>query len=43
MVRASLYLYRFSSWRELRRDHVWWVREPVAELVPPVTLSSSRR
>ncbi|HVX08141.1 lipase maturation factor family protein [Humibacter sp.] len=43
MVRASLYLYRFSSWRELRRDHVWWVRERVAELLPPVTLSSSRR
>jgi hypothetical protein len=43
MVRASLYLYRFSSWQELRRDHVWWVRERVAELVRPVTLSPPRR
>ncbi|GAB3802392.1 lipase maturation factor family protein [Humibacter antri] len=43
MVRASLYLYRFSSWKELRRDHVWWVRERVAELVPPVTSTGPRR
>ncbi|QDZ14136.1 lipase maturation factor family protein [Humibacter ginsenosidimutans] len=39
MVRASLYLYRFSSWEQLRHDHVWWVREHVTELVPPVTLT----
>ena len=39
MVRASLYRYRFSSWEQLRHDHVWWVREHVAELVPPVTLN----
>jgi hypothetical protein len=43
MVRASLYLYRFSSWRQLRREHVWWVRERVGELVPPVTLSPPPR
>jgi hypothetical protein len=43
MVRASLYLYRFSSWKQLRHDHVWWVRERVAELVRPVTLSPPRR
>jgi hypothetical protein len=39
MVRASLYLYHFSSWSQLRRDHVWLVREHVAEQVPPVTLN----
>lgn len=39
MVRASLYLYWFSSWEQLRHDHVWWVREHVTELVPPVTLT----
>jgi hypothetical protein len=43
MVRASLYLYRFSTWKELRRDHVWWVRERVSTLMPPVSLTSDRR
>ncbi|MGA0566347.1 lipase maturation factor family protein [Rathayibacter sp. KR2-224] len=43
MVRATMYLYRFSTWSELRRDHVWWVRERVAELVPPVTLTGPKR
>ena len=43
MVRASLYLYRFSTWKELRRDHVWWVRERVSTLVPPVTLTAVGR
>ncbi len=43
MVRATVYHYRFSSWSELRHDHVWWVRERVGELVPPVALSSSER
>ncbi|NNC11020.1 lipase maturation factor family protein [Planctomonas sp. JC2975] len=43
MVRASLYLYRFSTWQELRRDHVWWVRERMSDFVPPVTLSAPDR
>jgi hypothetical protein len=37
-VRARVYAYRYSAWEELRRDHVWWVRELVGELVPPIRL-----
>ena len=38
MVRASLYLYRFSSRQERREQHVWWVRRRVGDLVPPMRL-----
>jgi hypothetical protein len=37
-LRARVYGYRYSAWEELRRDHVWWVRELVGELVPPIRL-----
>jgi hypothetical protein len=35
-VRARLYLYRFSTWRQLRRDRVWWQREELGEYVPAI-------
>ncbi len=39
-VRARLFHYRFSSWRELRATGAWWERTPIAELVPPVGLGA---
>jgi len=35
-VRARLYRYRFSTPSERRAERVWWMREPVATLVPPL-------
>jgi lipase maturation factor len=40
-VRAALYRYRFSSWRELRREHVWWTRSFTGEYVPALVLDST--
>lgn len=40
-VRARLYRYRFSTWDELRHDHVWWERTLLADYLPPVALRSS--
>jgi Lipase maturation factor len=40
-VRARLYEYRFTTWRELRRDHAWWHRELVGQYLPPVTLGKA--
>jgi hypothetical protein len=37
-VRARLYRYRYSTWDELRRDHVWWQRTLLGDYVPPVAL-----
>jgi hypothetical protein len=37
-VRAQLYEYRFSTRRELLREHVWWHRTLVGEYLPPVAL-----
>lgn len=37
-VRARLYHYRFSTWRELRQTGAWWVRSPVGMFSPPVRL-----
>ncbi len=37
-VRARLFLYRFTTWRERRETGGWWVREPVMEYVPPMRL-----
>ncbi|HET9876244.1 MAG TPA: lipase maturation factor family protein, partial [Mycobacterium sp.] len=39
-VRALLYRYRFTTWRELRRDRAWWHRTLVGMYLPPLTLSS---
>ena len=41
-VRARLYHYRFTTWRERRRDGAWWHRELVGEFMDPVTLASMR-
>ena len=40
-VRATLYRYRFSTWRERRATGDWWVRHPVAEYAAPLTLRAS--
>jgi hypothetical protein len=37
-VRARLFRYRYTSWRDLRRTGAWWTRELVDEFVPPVRL-----
>jgi hypothetical protein len=37
-VRARLFEYHFTSWRELRATGAWWHREPVGVLVPPIRL-----
>ncbi|MCV7288672.1 lipase maturation factor family protein [Mycolicibacterium wolinskyi] len=40
-VRARLYRYRFSTWDELRHDHVWWERTLLTDYLPPVALRGS--
>ena len=35
-IRATVYRYRYSTPAELRRDRVWWVREPAGTLVDPI-------
>ena len=42
-VRARLYKYRFTTWRELRRERLWWRRTLVGEYLPPVALGESPR
>jgi lipase maturation factor len=39
-VRANLYVYRYSTWAELKGKRVWWVREPAGDYVPPLALDS---
>jgi hypothetical protein len=39
-VRARIYLYRFATRAQRRELHVWWMREDVGMLVPPVTRRS---
>ncbi len=39
-VRATLYLYRFSTPAERKTDGSWWRRQVKAEYFPPATLSS---
>jgi len=34
-VRATLYLYRFTTWRERRATGAWWIRTRVREYAPP--------
>ncbi|HEV8229465.1 MAG TPA: lipase maturation factor family protein [Candidatus Limnocylindria bacterium] len=41
-VRASLYLYRFTSPRERRESRAWWSRSYVGEYVRPVSLRAAR-
>ena len=37
-VRARLFRYRYTTFREWRATGAWWVRAPVGELVAPVRL-----
>ncbi|MFI9321737.1 lipase maturation factor family protein [Kitasatospora aureofaciens] len=37
-VRATLYLYRFTGWRELRETGAWWHRTALHEYLAPVDL-----
>jgi hypothetical protein len=37
-VRAVLYRYRFSTWRQLFKEHAWWERAPAGLYLPPVGL-----
>jgi hypothetical protein len=37
-VRARLYRYRFTTWREWRESRNWWKRELRGEYVPPIRL-----
>jgi hypothetical protein len=41
-VRARLFHYRFSSWRELRETGAWWIRTPAGDFVRAVRLPSTR-
>jgi hypothetical protein len=37
-VRALLYRYRFTTWRERRETGAWWVRTRIGDYVQPVRL-----
>jgi hypothetical protein len=41
-VRATLYLYRFTTPRERRETHAWWMRSRVEEYLRPVALRAAR-
>jgi hypothetical protein len=41
LVRATLYRYRFSTWRELRSERVWWQRERIGEYLAPLSLDEA--
>ena len=41
-VRATLYLYRFTTPRERRESRAWWVRSRVDEYLRPVALRTER-
>ncbi|MEU9984332.1 lipase maturation factor family protein [Streptomyces sp. NPDC050856] len=38
-IRARLYQYRFTTWRELRDTGAWWHRSRVREFLPPTRLT----
>lgn len=42
-VRAVVYHYRFTTWRERRATGAWWSRTRIHELVPPLTLGAVER
>ncbi|AFM18911.1 Protein of unknown function (DUF1222) [Mycolicibacterium chubuense NBB4] len=37
-VRAALYEYRFTTWRELRHERAWWHRSLVGQYLPAIAL-----
>ncbi|WOI61271.1 lipase maturation factor family protein [Streptomyces fradiae] len=41
LVRARLYRYRFTTWRELRSTGAWWDRTPVRDFLPPTRLGTT--
>ncbi|MFJ6016784.1 lipase maturation factor family protein [Streptomyces sp. NPDC092952] len=41
-VRARVYHYRYTTWRELRATGRWWHRTYVREFMPPVSLGPAR-
>ncbi|MFD8822509.1 lipase maturation factor family protein [Streptomyces sp. NPDC059605] len=41
-VRARVYHYRYTTWRELRATGRWWHRTHVREFMPPVSLGPAR-
>ncbi|MFF3391945.1 lipase maturation factor family protein [Streptomyces sp. NPDC002669] len=41
-VRARVYRYRYTTWRELRATGRWWHRTHVREFMPPVSLGPAR-
>lgn len=40
-VRARVYRYRFTTWRELRATGDWWHRTPVRAYLPPTRLAGA--
>ncbi|MET9375422.1 lipase maturation factor family protein [Streptomyces sp. NPDC002992] len=42
-IRARLYRYRYTTWRELRETGAWWHRTLVREYLPPVELRKPAR
>ncbi|MFD4317104.1 lipase maturation factor family protein [Streptomyces sp. NPDC058548] len=42
-VRARLYRYRYTTWRELRATGAWWHRTLVREYLPPTRLREPAR
>ena len=40
-VRAQLYEYRFTTWRELIQERAWWRRALRGEYLPPVALANA--
>ncbi|WP_415953283.1 lipase maturation factor family protein [Streptomyces sp. KLOTTS4A1] len=40
-IRARLYRYRYSTWRELRETGAWWQRTYVRDFLPPTRLASA--
>jgi hypothetical protein len=39
-LRAMVYDYHFSNWRERRTQGVWWRREPAGEYLPVISLDN---
>ena len=39
-IRARLFKYRYTTWRERRETGAWWHREPAADFVPPLRLGA---
>jgi hypothetical protein len=42
-VRARLFRYRYTTWREWRDTGAWWSRRPIGALVPAVRLPERER